>query len=118
MEILDQVKATGDKLKALELAESSRESEWKFPSFAAELFKGQLRWDLILPYPVQSAEEKKIGDDLLVKVEKVLKTHINPDEVDRTGELPKEALKAMADLGLFAMKIPKSYGGRALSPNN
>jgi len=118
MEIHDQVKATGDKLKALELAESSRESEWKFPSFAAELFKGQLRWDLILPYPVQSAEEKKIGDDLLVKVEKVLKTHINPDEVDRTGELPKEALKAMADLGLFAMKIPKSYGGLGLSQIN
>src|SRR3989338_1309176 len=106
MEILDQVKATGDKLKAMELAESARESEWNFPSFAAELFKGQLRWDLIMPYPVQSAAEKKIGDELLAKVEKVLKTHIDPNLVDRSGEIPNEALKAMAELGLFAMKIP------------
>ncbi len=118
MEIHEQVKATGDKLKAMELAESSRESEWHFPSFAAELFKGQLRWDLIMPYPEQSGEEKKIGGELLAKVEKVLKTHIDPDKVDRTGELPTEALKAMADLGLFAMKIPKSYGGLGLSQVN
>ncbi len=118
MEIHDQVKATGDKLKALELAESSRESEWEFPSFAAELFKGRLRWDLILPFPEQNDEQKKIGDELLVKVERVLKTHIDADLVDRTGEMPKEALKAMAELGLFAMKIPKQYGGLGLSQVN
>lgn len=118
MEIVDQAKVTGGKLKALELAESSRESEWVFPSFAAELFKGKLRWDLILPFPEQSASDKKVGDELLVKVEKVLKAHIDPDKVDRTGDVPKEALKAMADLGLFAMKIPKEYGGLGLTQVN
>ena len=118
MEIIDQVKATGGKLKALELAESARETEWKLPSFAAELFKGRLRWDLILPFPEQTAEDKKIGDDLLVKVVNVMKTHIDPDKVDRTGDMPKEALKAMAEIGLFAMKIPKEYGGLGLTQVN
>ena len=104
MEIVDQAKVTGGKLKALELAESARESEWALPSFCAELFKGKLRWDLIVPFPEQTAADKKTGDELLVKVEQVLKQHIDSDKVDRTGDMPKEALKAMADLGLFAMK--------------
>ena len=41
----------------------SREAEWNSPSFTAELFKGNFCWDLLHPYPVQSPEDKKIGDD-------------------------------------------------------
>ena len=82
MEIIEK-DISEDKLKALELAEEAREAEWLLPSFVAELFQGRLRWDLIIPFPVQSTEDKKIGDDFLLRLEKVLKTHIDPDEVDR-----------------------------------
>ncbi len=118
MEILDRKKFGEEKVKSLELAEDSREQEWTHPSFAAELFQGRLRWDLILPFPVQSEEDKKSGDELLARVEKVLKEHIDPDEVDRTGEIPPGALKALAQLGCFAMKIPKKYGGLGISQTN
>ena len=118
MEILDAKKMGEGKLKAMELAEDSREHEWTQPSFVAELFAGRLRWDLILPFPVQNPEEKKIGDALLAKIEKVLKEHIDPDEVDRTGDVPKAALKALADLGCFALRIPKKYDGQELSQVN
>src|SRR5689334_2968470 len=118
MEILDQAKIGAEKLKSLELAEESREHEWTSPSFVAELFQGRLRWDLILPFPLQSPEDKKIGDDYLAKLEKVLKEHINPDEVDRTGEVPKAALAALASVKAFAMRIPKEYGGLGLSQVN
>lgn len=117
MEILDKKMGEG-KLKAMELAEDSREQEWTQPSFVAELFAGRLRWDLILPFPVQSPEDKKTGDELLAKIEKVLKENLDPDEVDRTGEVPKAALKGLADLGCFAMRIPKEYGGLGLSQVN
>ncbi len=117
MDILDEKKLGEGKVKALELAEDSRE-EWKQPSFVAELFQGRLRWDLILPYPVQSAEDKKIGDEYLRKLEAVLKEHINPDEVDRTGDIPPNALKALADMKAFALRIPKEYGGLGLSQVN
>lgn len=117
MDILDAKKLGEGKMKALELAEDSRE-EWKQPSFVAELFQGRLRWDLIIPYPVQSGEDKKIGDDFLKKLEAVLKEYINPDEVDRTAEVPQSALKALADLKAFAMRIPKEYGGLGLSQVN
>ena len=40
-----------EKQRSLELAEESRETEWKFTSFVAELFNGDFRWDLISPFP-------------------------------------------------------------------
>ncbi|MCB9800063.1 MAG: acyl-CoA dehydrogenase family protein [Candidatus Omnitrophica bacterium] len=118
MDILDEKKIGKDKLKALELAEDSRETEWKMPSFVAELFQGRVRWDLIMPFPAQSEEDKKIGDQLLDQVERALKKHLDPNEVDRTGEMPQAAIQALADLKLFAMKIPKEYGGLGLSQTN
>lgn len=118
MDILDEKKLGKDKMKAMSLAEESRETEWVNPSFAAELFQGRLRWDLIHPYPEQSEADKKIGDEFLVRLEKVLKQHINPEEVDRTGDVPQEALKALAGLGCFAIKIPKEYNGLGFSQIN
>lgn len=118
MDILDEKKVGKEKLKSLNLAEDAREQEWTHPSFMAELFQGRMRWDMIMPFPEQSAEDKKIGDELLKKVEQALKQHIDPDEVDRTGDIPKAGLKALADLKLFALKIPKEYGGLGLSQVN
>ncbi len=118
MEILTDKKIGEDKLKALEMAEEAREAEWTLPSFVAELFQGRLRWDLILPFPAQSAADKKIGDEFLARLEKVLKEMIDPDKVDRTGEIPPKAFEALAEMGCFAMKIPKEYGGLGLSQVN
>ncbi|MBN1688640.1 MAG: acyl-CoA dehydrogenase family protein [Candidatus Omnitrophica bacterium] len=118
MDLLNDKNASKGKLKALELAEDSREAEWKLPSFAAELFQGQTRWELILPFPSQSDEDKKEGDLFLAKLEKVLKKTIDPNEVDRSGDVPKEALQALAEIGCFAIKIPKEYGGLGLSQVN
>ncbi len=118
MEILTDKKISEGKLKALEMAEEAREAEWILPSFVAELFEGRLRWDLLTPFPQQSPEDKKIGDAFLARLEQTLKEHIDPDKVDRTGEIPPKALEALAKMGCFAMKIPKDYGGLGLSQVN
>jgi len=57
---------------AMELAEEAREAEWKFPSFTAEMFRGNFRWDLMHPYPEQDPEDKKIGDELSEKTRAVM----------------------------------------------
>lgn len=103
---------------AMELAESSREKEWKFPSFTAELFRGRFRWDLMHPYPAQSAEDKKTGDDLLATYHEVFEKHIDPIQIDEEGHYPQEALDALAEMGAFGMKISKDYGGLGLSQTN
>jgi len=104
--------------ESLEVAEGARETEWKQPSFVAELFMGRFREDLISPYPEQSPEDKKIGDEFMRRVETFLKENLDPDEVDKTGILPQAVIDGLAKLGCWGMKIPKEYGGLGLSQIN
>lgn len=102
---------------ALEVTEEARE-EIKHPSFGAQLFMGAFRADMLFPFPSQDPEDKKIGDAYIAKLTDYMTRHIDPIEVDRTGELPKEYLEGLAKLGAFALKIPKEYGGMGFSQTN
>ena len=104
--------------EALEVTEAAREAEWHYPSFVADLFMGRLRADLILPYPEQDEADRQTGDTFLATLETFLKEHLDPDEIDRTGEMPAHVLQGLARLGCFGMKIPKTYGGMGLSQTN
>lgn len=104
--------------EAMQLAEDSREKDWKFPSFTAELFRGNFRWDLMHPYPVQSEEDKAIGDAVIAEFKEVCEKYIDPITIHETGEFPQEAIDALAAIGAFGLKIPKEYGGRGLSITN
>ncbi|MBI4556254.1 MAG: acyl-CoA dehydrogenase family protein [Candidatus Hydrogenedentes bacterium] len=114
MQVTDNV----EKQKALDLAEESREKEWKHPSFVAELFRGNFQWEQVYPFPDQDPADKRIGDEYIEKVKAVLEEYVDPDEVDRTGEVPREAILALAEIGGFGMKIPKEYGGLGFSQTN
>ncbi len=106
------------KKQSLEVAEDAREKTWKQPSFLAQLFAGTCDWDLIFPYPEQSQEDKKIGDEFIKKIEKFLKENLQPEEVDKTGIIPEKVVKGLADMGCFGMKVPKEYGGLGFSQVN
>ena len=69
-------------------------------------------------YPVQSEEEKQAGDALIAQIRGVLEEHLDPIEVDRTGEYPKKVIEELAKVGVFGMKIGKEYGGLGLSVTN
>src|SRR5512145_1550103 len=103
---------------AMQLAEDARQADWEAVSFTAEVFKGNFRWDLLHPFPAQSAEDKRIGDEYIEKIRPVIEKYIDPWDIDEKGEYPREALDAMAAIGLFGMKIPKEYGGLGLSVTN
>lgn len=107
-----------DSPEALHVTEASRETEWRYPSLIAELFMGKLRTDLFLPYPEQDEEDRAIGDAFIAKLEVFLKEHVDPDEIDKTGEIPSHVVQGLAALGCFGMKIPKEYGGLGLSQTN
>lgn len=38
--------------------------------------------------------------------------------MDRSGEIPEEAILALAEAGAFGLKIPKEYGGLGMSQTN
>ncbi|MCT4639298.1 MAG: acyl-CoA dehydrogenase family protein [Bacteroidales bacterium] len=104
--------------KSMDLAEESREKEWKHPSFVAELFKGNFKWRLVKDFPEQSAEDKKIGDDFIEELKICLEKNIDPEKVDKDGKIPDEAIKELVKLGCFGLKIPKEYGGKGFSNMN
>lgn len=112
-------KSIGKEARAsLEFAEDSRETEWLHPSYSALLYQGDIKWNLLHPFPRQTAEDKKIGDEFLQKLQDFLEKNYNADEVDKTGEIPDDVLRGLADLGCFAMKIPQKYNGLGLSQIN
>lgn len=86
--------------------------------FIAELFQGNLRWDLLHPFPEQDPADKRIGDEYILRLKRVLEGYIDPEEVDRTGDVPQEALLALAELGCFGLRIPRRYGGLGMSQTN
>jgi alkylation response protein AidB-like acyl-CoA dehydrogenase len=98
-----------------DVAEAAREAEWVAPSFVRELFLGNFRLDLIHPYPQPSSEEKAKSDAYLARLESFLLEKVDPDEIDRTGELPAEMIQGLRELGAFGIKIPEEYGGVGLS---
>ena len=107
-----------EKKASLEFAEQSRETEWKYPSFALQMFHGRVDWRLIHPFPVQSPEDKSQGDAFLQKLETFLKNNLDPNLVDQTGIIPDSVIKGLTDLGAFAIKVPTQYGGLGMSQVN
>lgn len=106
-----------EKKQALEITEEARERA-KSPSFAAELLMGNFLPDMLFPFPEQSEEDRKIGDEFIAKLMPYLEANLDPEEVDATREIPRKVIDEMAKMGVFAMKVPKEYGGLGFSQSN
>jgi len=96
--------------EARAVAEAAREQEWAAPSFVRDLFLGNLRMDLIHPYPQQDAEEIARARPFLEQLERLLRT-VDSDKIDREGEIPKDVVDQLKAIGAFGIKIPREYGG-------
>src|SRR5260370_788268 len=101
--------------EARDVAESAREQDWAAPSFVRDLFLGNLRMDLIHPYPEQDADEVARAKPFLDKLERFLREKVDSDQIDREGEIPEKVIEGLRQLGAFGLKIPREYGGLGLS---
>ena len=102
--------------KGLERIEEARE-RLTGRSFMAGLFVGRPDFSLLLP-PEESPEQQAVWEEYRPKLETFLKTHVDPDEIERTAKIPDSVLKGLFALGAFGMKIPKEYGGLGFSYTN
>jgi len=98
-----------------QVAEESRETEYKQPSFGRELFLGDFQLDLIHPQPEPDAARVREGDEFLKRLRVFLTEHVDPQEIEETGRIPDNVLQGLKDLGALGMKIPKEYGGLGLT---
>src|SRR5215203_4243059 len=97
-------------LESRKVAEASRETEWKQPSFLREMFLGNFRLDLIHPYP-QPEQERSEFAAFYNAIKEFLRDQVDPVEIDATGEYPEHVVDGLRKLGAFGMKIPTKYGG-------
>jgi acyl-CoA dehydrogenase family protein 9 len=79
--------------------------------FVKNLFWGNIREELVFPYPETSPEETKRCDELLAGLKDYLEREHPRVQIDRDEEIPAWAIKKIFDLGVMGMNIPKEYGG-------
>src|SRR5437763_3133542 len=97
-------------LESRKVAEASRETEWKQPSFLREMFLGNFRLDLIHPYPLPEQERAEFTA-FYNAMREFLRDEVDSVAIDTTGEYPDHVVDGLRKLGAFGMKIPKKYGG-------
>jgi alkylation response protein AidB-like acyl-CoA dehydrogenase len=114
-QVIDTTGMSKGKAAALELTEASREGHWEYPTVAGALFMGELPWHLIHPFPELPSDRTEEGEAFLARLEAFLREHVDPNEIDRTGEIPDAVIRGLAEMGAFGIKIPKEYGGLGLS---
>lgn len=112
--VIDMSKMNEGQRAALQVTEAARESVDDL-SFVAHLFMG--RWAPGKLYPVTEvdAAEKARSDQFLADLGAFLKAHVDPDEIDRTGEIPDAVMAGLAKLGAYGIKVPQQYGGLGFS---
>ncbi|KJY41410.1 acyl-CoA dehydrogenase [Streptomyces sp. NRRL B-1568] len=101
--------------EARQVAEAARETDWKKPSFAKELFLGRFRLDLIHPYPDADPEDVRRGEQFLAKLRDFCETRIDSARIEREAKIPDETVDGLKELGAFGMKIDTKYGGLGLT---
>jgi alkylation response protein AidB-like acyl-CoA dehydrogenase len=100
--------------EARRVAEEARETEWTAPSFLKEIFLGNLRLDLVHPFPEASLDRPEFRA-FMDRLERFLVEEVDSDRIDREGKVPPQVIKGLAELGAFGIKIPKEYGGLGFS---
>ncbi|MCH8270926.1 MAG: acyl-CoA dehydrogenase family protein [Planctomycetes bacterium] len=116
--LVDTSRMNRGQASAMEVAERARDLSDASQGFAGRLFGGRYDRSLIEPFPVQSPQDKAIGDEMVERVSVYLLANLDPDEVDETRTIPEDVVDGLKRLGVFRMKIPTEYGGLGFSQVN
>ena len=81
------------------------------PSFIKGLFLGELREDLVFPFPTISAEEQESLTMVLDSFRSFAEEHVDAAKNDHDGRFPDSMREAFHALGFMGMNIPEAYGG-------
>lgn len=97
--------------KLIEDAETLLGPEPSSMGFIKNLFWGNLRSELVFPYPEQDAKETAECDRLLAALDEYLRTEHPAIQIDQDQEIPRWVIDRLFELGVLGMTIPKEHGG-------
>ena len=90
-------------------------SQQRTQSFGKSLFLGDLREELIFPFPQPHLAEQKKLTALLDEVRKLAKRTIDPRRIDADAHIPDEVLAGLRELGIFGLLTQPQLGGAGFS---
>ncbi len=86
--------------------------------FVKDLFFGKFREESIMPYPELPAAAKARGDQMVEKVKRFCRDHIDPEQIDRDALIPDSVILGLGELGVLGMTINPEFGGQGMSQFN
>ena len=81
------------------------------PSFTRAAFLGELREDLLFPFPALGDEDRESLRLVLDSFRAFATESIDSRQIDHDGKFPDAVRLGMHELGLMGMNIPEAYGG-------
>ncbi len=81
------------------------------PSFTKGVFLGEIREDLVFPFPELTAEEHESLSMILDSFRAYAAEHVDSSRFDHEGQFPDGVRQGLHELGLMGLSIPEAYGG-------
>jgi acyl-CoA dehydrogenase family protein 9 len=81
------------------------------PSFTKGVFLGEIREDLVFPFPELTAEEHESLSIILDSFRAYAAERIDSSRFDHEGQFPDGVRQGLHELGLMGLSIPEAYGG-------
>ena len=83
-------------------------------SFGRELFLGRFRLSLMDPLPGPDPELDAASEAFLARLREFCTDKVDGTLIEREDRVPDEVIAGLKDLGAFAIKLPREYGGLGL----
>jgi acyl-CoA dehydrogenase family protein 9 len=83
--------------------------------FAKGLFAGHFVSDWVMPYPRISADQQTQLDQTLKELRAFLDANLDPAEIDRQADIPRNVIDGLGRVGVLGMTAPAEYGGHGFS---
>ena len=81
------------------------------PSFTRGVFLGEIREDLIFPFPELTPEDRESLNAVLASFRAWAADTVDTVRLDREGRFGDDVRAGMAELGMMGLNIPEEYGG-------
>src|SRR3954468_23936111 len=81
------------------------------PSFTKGIFLGEIREELVFPFPALSADEQESLRMVLDSFRAFAADTVDSHALDHEGKFSDAVRNGMHELGMMGMNIPEEYGG-------